>query len=57
MVETDESEAALGNLSGSIMILATDNKVTEDSFYKGNSTSEKYFLLKLHKNSRTKNGS
>ena len=45
LVETVESEANAGNLHSSIIILATDNQVTESCIYKGNSSSEKLFDL------------
>lgn len=40
-----EEEAKKGNLKGALVVLATDNKVTESCLYKGNAKSEKLFDL------------
>lgn len=45
LVESLEEQARKGNLKNSIVILATDNQVTEMCIYKGNSSSEKLFEL------------
>ena len=45
VVETLEEEGALGNLNGSLLILAVDNSTVERCIYKGNSSSPKLYDL------------
>lgn len=51
LVETLEAEGEKGNLKDAVVIIATDNQVTENAIYKGNSTSEKLYdlIIRLRK--------